>query len=193
MAAKPYSFAKHYVITDDQGLSAEQMLTQLEACLKNGFRLIQLRAHRYSETAYRSLATTALALTQQYAATLLLNAPISLAQALASPGVHLTSQRLMTVSQRPLPKPFIIAASCHNATEVQHANAIQADLITLSPVLPTPSHPNAPPLGWTRFRELATLANMPVFALGGLTQEDLTQAQHQGAYGIAGIRDFFAN
>ncbi|MFN3581866.1 MAG: NUDIX domain-containing protein [Pseudomonas sp.] len=81
----------------------------------------------------------------------------------------------------------LLAASCHDAQELQMANEIGADFVTLSPVLPTQSHPGAPHLGWARAAELIALANMPVYLLGGLNSNDLERAQKIGAQGIAAI------
>jgi 8-oxo-dGTP diphosphatase len=68
---------------------------------------------------------------------------------------------------------------------------LQADFACLSPVMPTASHPQAEPLGWTTFRELAEAASLPVYALGGLSPRDETQAQAAGGQGVAGIRGFW--
>lgn len=80
-----------------------------------------------------------------------------------------------------------LAVSCHDAQELQMAAEIGADFVTLSPVLPTQSHPGAPHLGWRRAAELIELATMPVYLLGGLDANDLDQAQAIGAQGVAGI------
>jgi 8-oxo-dGTP diphosphatase len=45
-------------------------------------------------------------------------------------------------------------------------------------------------MGWQGFTELARLAHMPVYALGGMTPDDLPHARSCGAQGIAGIRAF---
>jgi thiamine-phosphate pyrophosphorylase len=60
-------------------------------------------------------------------------------------------------------------APVHDAAEIDHANAFAADAVMLSPVYRTRSHPHVRPLGPERFHALATLAEMPVIALGGMT------------------------
>lgn len=81
----------------------------------------------------------------------------------------------------------LLAASCHNAEELQMAHQIGADFVTLSPVMPTRSHPGAAHLGWERAEELIAQATMPVYLLGGMTAGDLDKASAIGAQGIAGI------
>ena len=55
----------------------------------------------------------------------------------------------------------------------------------LAPILPTASHPDARPLGWQILADWVRDYPVPVFALGGMTQGDLTQARRMGAHGIA--------
>ncbi|WP_177318034.1 thiamine phosphate synthase, partial [Burkholderia ubonensis] len=120
-----------------------------------------------------------------------LNAPPEVAETLHADGVHLTSTRLMACSSRPLPAGFLVSAACHDANQIQHANRIGVDLLTLSPVLPTATHTTAEPLGWPRFRELAALTSIPIYALGGMSADTLAEARDAGAHGVAAIRAFW--
>jgi 8-oxo-dGTP diphosphatase len=75
-------------------------------------------------------------------------------------------------------------------TELKHAEALGLDFAVLAPIQPTASHPHAPALGWQALIELLEKINLPVFALGGLSRDDLQKALAAGAQGIAGIRAF---
>jgi 8-oxo-dGTP diphosphatase len=55
----------------------------------------------------------------------------------------------------------------------------------LSPVLP-PGHPGAPHLSWENLRP--SRRSIPVYALGGLTQDDMQIAWQHGAHGISLLR-----
>lgn len=85
------------------------------------------------------------------------------------------------------------ALSAHNEADLAIAAQLQTDFITLGHVLPTPSHPDTPPLGWTHFAELALAAGRPVYALGGQSKATLATAQQHGAHGIAGIRQLLTD
>src|SRR5690554_7028844 len=71
------------------------------------------------------------------------------------------------------------------------AAELGVDFVTLSPVLPTQSHPGAAHLGWERARELIDSVNMPVYLLGGLGPQELSQAFEAGAQGVAGVRQLW--
>ena len=77
--------------------------------------------------------------------------------------------------------------AAHNAREIAQANQRGADLIFLSPVFPTRSHPGAPTLGPMRFAALARLSRCPVIALGGMNASRFRRLKPLGAYGWAAI------
>jgi thiamine-phosphate pyrophosphorylase len=89
--------------------------------------------------------------------------------------------------------PQILSMPVHNIAEIRHAKRIGADLVFLSPLLPTRSHPGGKALGMARFSTLARLAvPMRVIALGGVTQNRAHTITARTAYGWAGIDAFLS-
>ena len=101
--------------------------------------------------------------------------------------MHLSADRLKALTQRSEFSGRWLSASCHNAEELEMAVAKGLDFVTLSPVLPTGSHPKAEPIGWETFQLLVKECPIPVFALGGLSLSHQNDAREQGAQGIAAI------
>ncbi|MEJ2767984.1 thiamine phosphate synthase [Mycetohabitans sp. B46] len=184
---------KRYLITPDPYDAGPPalFLEQLKRTLDSGIELVQLRSKKLNALHYMRLAETAMALCQQHDALLLLNAHAPRSAQHNVDGLHLDSQSLMACDERPLPAAKLVAASCHTMAELEKAQSIGADFVTLSPVLRTASHPDAEPLGWRGFLALASRATLPVYALGGLSTDALSDAERHGAYGIAGIRCFW--
>ncbi len=81
---------------------------------------------------------------------------------------------------------WIITASCHSGAALKRAAA--TDLALLSPIFPTQSHKNDHALGAANFSRLARQHQKPVFALGGIDEENCHS--FSGAAGIAGIGCF---
>ena len=75
----------------------------------------------------------------------------------------------------------------HEAHEVIAGIRARADLIFISPVLPTRSHPGGRTLGWRRAAALARLAPRRAIALGGLSQANERRVAAAGFYGWAAI------
>jgi len=102
-------------------------------------------------------------------------------------GVHLSQSLAAEFSGRPVAAESLLAVSCHDEASLQQAELMEADFAVLSPVQQTQSHPEAKPLGWPEFQRWVTAANVPVYALGGLGQEDILMARQHAAQGVAAI------
>ncbi len=175
-----------YAISNAAELGVEEFLRRLEIALGNGLRLVQLREKNLSRDELRELAQRVVALAHAHGAKVLLNGDVALAQEVGADGVQLTGTQLAQLSERPAVD--WCAASCHNAEELRRAEALGCDFALLSPVLPTQSHPGAPHLGWEKFAATAAGSSIPVYALGGLTHDDMQAAWRHGAHGIALLR-----
>ncbi len=173
-------------VTQAAELGETIFLDKLEAALRKGARLIQLREKTLSETALLTLAQRVAERARVYGARVLLNGAPALAQQAGLDGVHLTAQRLMHVTMRP--DVAWCGASCHTRQELAHAAQLQLDYAVLGPVLPTASHPNAPTLGWDGVRRLAQDYPLPVYVIGGMQPAHLETAWEHGAHGIAMLR-----
>jgi thiamine-phosphate pyrophosphorylase len=79
------------------------------------------------------------------------------------------------------------SAPVHDQTEIRAAEREGADLLFLSPVFATNSHPAARPLGLAQFAWLARRTPLPVIALGGMNRLRGRRLASFGAYGWAGI------
>lgn len=166
-------------------------LDHLRHAVSSGIALVQLRAKTLDARAYRELAEQACSICHRYAARVILNGPLRSLDDVDADGLHLTSAQLSACEARPLPPSKLVSAACHSLGELRHAQCIGADLVTLSPVLPTSSHPGEPALGWAQFQAWVSQVSLPVYALGGMTGDALATARASGAQGIAGISAFW--
>lgn len=175
-----------YGITGFAATEQEHALAAVDAALHRGLRLIQVRGKNWPADVFAGYARNVVVRAHAAGARVLINDDIELAQRCGADGVHLTSSQLRTLRSRP-PLP-LIGASCHSAEELRQAEAVGADFAVLGAVQPTPTHPEAKPLGWTGFAACVAGTTIPVFALGGLQERDRAQALASGAHGLAMIR-----
>jgi 8-oxo-dGTP diphosphatase len=96
--------------------------------------------------------------------------------------------QLRSVDTRPLSTGCLVGASCHDTDELRHAEHIGCDFAVLGPVAATATHPGVAPLGWSGFAALREVTSLPLYAIGGMTADDITDARSHGAQGIAAIR-----
>ncbi len=170
-----------YAISNLAEMGEAEFLSALQARLKNGLRLIQVREKQLSGAQLQLLVNKVLELAQPYNARVLLNSDSPISSS-AVHGVHLTAAALMALQQRPA---GLSAASCHTVQELAHAQQLGLDFAVLSPVLPTRSHPGAASMGWTAFADMLVDCSIPVYAMGGLSPADMIGAWQHGAHGIA--------
>ncbi|MGN5520059.1 Nudix family hydrolase [Halopseudomonas sp. Lyrl_26] len=189
-----------YLITPDMN-DEQALFAGLQRAREAGIRLVQLRQTQLSGSAYRGLVERVL---ERFGADFRWMLKGDEPPEWPGVGWHLTGRQLrgfVGASNLPLSPtlsregrgsaPVLLAASCHDAEELVMAAELGVDFVTLSPVLPTQSHPGAAHLGWERARELIDSVNMPVYLLGGLGPQELSQAFEAGAQGVTGIRQLW--
>lgn len=85
----------------------------------------------------------------------------------------------------------LCSAPVHDPREIARAKRQGADIMFLSPVRATHSHPGARPLGVTRFKQLSSLCRpAKVIALGGMNRAEAAKWPRKIIHGWAGIDAF---
>lgn len=183
---KGLSLPTTMAITNAESEGVERQLERLEAALDKGLRLIQLRDKALPPAQRQHFGEAVCRLAQAHGALVVVNGDATLARRLGADGLHLSADQLAACTARP---DFAwVGASCHEAAEIRRAGELDLDYALLGPVLPTPSHPEAPGIGWQGFAERAADNRIPVFALGGLRPAQHDEAQAHGAHGVALMR-----
>ncbi len=177
----------YYAILENGG-DRTTYRTRLQRLLERGIRLIYWRARDLPQAHYLQLLGEFRPLVREADATLMVRRHPQITPQKPL-GLHLDSAALARLRRRP-PGWSLVSAACHTLDDLLHAEALGVDFATLSPILPTPTHPHAVPIGWHRARTWLTRINLPVYLLGGLNHRDLPRARASGAQGIAGIRLF---
>ena len=172
-----------YLITPSPGDDKAAWLQALDLAVTHGIERVQLRVPP-TMAGREALLRQAVALIGGRAE-VLVNRDIALAAELGV-GVHLGSEQLATLDRRPA-VPGLVAASCHDADQLQAAQVLGCDFAVLGPVRPTASHPGGAVLGWEGFAALRATCSLPLYALGGLGRQDQGIARDHGAQGIAAI------
>ncbi len=183
-----------YVITD-RAAAKRGCGSVVEACLAAadaGARLFQIRDHL--STPRRRFAdadaiTTALA---PYGALVLVNDRADIAVALACDGVHRPQAGLPVSAIRHLVAGKYLGVSCHSVKELLEADGDRADFATFGPVFQTSSKPDVQPSGLAGLSAASKLVDMPVFALGGITPENVGSCLRAGAHGVAVLSGIMA-
>jgi len=175
-----------YLVTPSPG-DAASWLSDLQASLDAGTRRVQLRAPMLDSADFRPLARLAVERCRVAGVEVLVNADVELARELGV-GVHLRDAQLRDLAGRPLPDGVPVAASCHDAESLDRAEELGCDFAVLGPVAATATHPDVAGMGWNAFAALREHVSLPIYAIGGMTPDDIAIARSHGGQGIAAIR-----
>lgn len=167
-----------WLVTDERVPAAT--LVESAGRLPRGRGGILFRHHASGVAERRALFDRIAAIARRRRLVLLLAGPAKQASAWGADGWH---GRSVGGAARPL----LHSMAVHDARELKQAQRRGADLIFLSPLFPTRSHPGGRVLGRTRFAGLALRAGMPVMALGGVQAKHRTMLPGLGASGWAAI------
>lgn len=181
-----------YLITDRLNLPVgKDLFTQVEAALRGGLRAVQLREKDLSAKDLLPLAQQIRELTRKYDAKLLINRDIDVALAVGADGVHLGGDAWSIIEARKKLGPDgLIGISTHSIDEVRQAQHGGADFVTFGPVYSTPSKEKyGAPVGLERLQEVVeeSGAGLPIFALGGVNRDRLSELIDVGCMNIACI------
>ena len=171
---------KRYCITDSLDVAAR--------AARDGVEMIQIRAKELSARALAELVRGAVA--GALHSKILVNTRTDVALACGAHGVHLPAGSIAPAKIRKIvPAGFLIGVSCHSIEELRAAEREGADFAVYGPVFPSVTK-SLTPVGIDALREAAASVRLPVYALGGVTQENAAACIAAGAAGIAGISLF---
>jgi 8-oxo-dGTP diphosphatase len=170
-----------YAITDATSYGTAVMLDKLERRLAQGLKLVQLREPGLSAEDRKLFCDQALGRARRYGCKVMVKSPHP-----GADGIHFTALELMGLNEKP--PNLLVAASCHDRRELERAMQLDLDFAVLGPVKQTASHPRVSAIGWNGFAKIVRGASIPVYAIGGLTADDVEEAWRAGAHGLAMIR-----
>ncbi|MFN8009191.1 MAG: thiamine phosphate synthase [Terriglobia bacterium] len=181
-----------YYITDRRN-SRKPVLEQILIAIKAGVDLIQLREKDLATRDLFELAVAARALAAAHDCKIIINDRMDIAQAAGLHGIHLGQQSIPPeIIRTGLPdKDFLVAVSTHTLDEIEKVHEKGVSFITFGPVYFTPSKARfGPPVGIQKLEEACRISRIPVFALGGVNEQNVSECLQAGASGIAGISLF---
>ncbi len=175
-----------------QGLSPEQQLSGILKACSSGIQMVQLRMKETPEEIILSTAMEAKKICASFQSTLIVNDHISIAKKTNADGVHLGKKDASIAEAREiLGKNSIIGGTANTLEDCNYWITNGANYIGLGPYAFTETKKNLSPLlgieGYTKIiNELKSkYASYPIYAIGGILQEDIQAIFETGVHGIA--------
>lgn len=177
-----------YVIVDRECAELHGCGDVVDACVaaaNAGAQFFQIRHKHRPDAELWRLAETLATRLAGYPARVVINGRADVAMALGCDGVQRPQDGLPIGALRRLLEYRLVGASTHDAAELLDAAEDGADFVTFSPIFPTNSKPETDPKGTVALRAASALVDCPIFALGGVTPDRVTDCLDAGAYGVA--------
>ncbi len=178
-----------YLITDRHQTGGRSLTEVVRQSLEGGARAVQLREKELSSAELYCLAAELRLLTTEFDARLIINDRLDIALAVGADGVHVGVNSLpVAMVRRLLGKDKIIGYSAHAIDEALSAQSDGADFVTFGPVYFTPSKAGyGDPCCVKKLAEAASALDIPLLALGGISEERVPEVLTAKVRGIAVI------
>lgn len=181
-----------YAVTDRAWTGKQTLYQQVEDALRGGITFLQLREKQLSKEQLVEEAKQLKQLCRQYKVPFVINDSVGIAMAVDADGVHLGQEDGSVEEARTLLGPDKwIGVSAHNVEEAVKAEKSGADYLGVGAVFPTTSKENVTPLSRDTIRAITQAVQIPVVAIGGICEENVSRLQDTGIDGVAVIRGIF--
>lgn len=182
-----------YAVTDRHWLAeGETLYSVVEKALKGGATFMQLREKKLEEAKFMEEAKEIKALCAQYDVPFVINDNVDLALSMDADGVHVGQSDMAAGDVRAKIGPDkILGVSAHTVEQAKLAEAQGADYLGVGAVFPTGSKDDADEVRHETLKEICQSVNIPVIAIGGITEENTPRLSGSGICGIAVISAIF--
>lgn len=177
-----------YLILDPAIIPLRDPQEIAREAIEGGIRMIQYRDKRAERTLAYHIACGLLELIRKENGILIINNDVNLALAIGADGVHLGLEDLPIERARVLLGPDrIIGGSVHTFEAALAAQGAGADYLGVGPIFPSPTKQLRVPLGCDILKEFRRRVHVPIFAIGGISLDNIESVLLNGADGVACI------
>lgn len=164
-------------------LCREDFLTRIEKLAASQARGIILREKDLSEAAYEVLAEQVLDICQEHHMACAIHTHYAAAARLNALWFHAPLPVLQGLSAQEKESFVSLSTSCHSLEEAGEAVSLGCTHIIAGHIFPTECKAGLPGRGLDFLRAVCAAVPVPVYAIGGITPENVTDVRQAGAAG----------
>lgn len=183
-----------YAVTDRSWTQNQTLYDQIEAALKGGVTIVQLREKNLPEDEFVAEAIRVKELCSRYNVPLIINDNAEVALKSGADGVHVGIEDTPVAELRQkVGKDFIIGATAKTVEQAQSAEKAGADYLGVGAVFPSPTKKNAIRITAEKLKEICSSVSVPAVAIGGISLDNVSEIKGCGMNGIAVVSAIFAS
>ena len=182
-----------YAVTDRSWLEGRTLYEQVEKAIRGGVTFVQLREKNLEQEAFLREAKEIQGLCRSYGIPFVINDNVALAREIGADGVHVGQSDMKAGDVRAiLGKDKIIGVSAQTVEQALLAQRQGADYLGVGAVFPTGSKADAVEVDHQVLQDICRAVDIPVIAIGGITEENVATLAGSGICGIAVISAIYA-
>ena len=162
----------------------EDSAAQLRRLVHSGIDTLILRAKKLSESEYRALAEKVTELAEKTDTEVILHSFYKTAAELGAKKIHLPLTVLRELDESAKSQFEVIGASVHSVSEAREAVSLGASYLTAGHIYETDCKKGLAGRGTAFLREVCESVSVPVYAIGGISPENVWKVKRAGAAGV---------
>ncbi len=171
-------------------LCSNNFLDQIEMIASAHPKAIVLREKDLSEKEYEQLARQVMQICQKHGTQCILHSFSNVAIALGAVAVHMPLPLLQKMTPQEKSHFQIIGASCHSLEEAKEAQDLGCTYITAGHIFLTDCKKGLPGRGLSFLEEICKAVRIPVYAIGGISSQNIESVRKTGAAGACIMSGF---
>ncbi len=182
-----------YAVTDRRWTGELTLLQQIEAALKGGITMLQLREKELGFDEFLQEAIQVKALCSRYGVPLIINDNVEVALKSGADGVHVGQSDMEAGDVRTLMGgDRIVGVTAKTVEQALAAQAAGADYLGSGAVFGSATKTDTKKMELSTFSQICAAVKIPVVAIGGVSRENISQLNGLGASGAAVVSGIFA-
>ena len=173
--------------------SRHKLLRNIEAAVRGGVDIVQVRENDLPESEIRELCKDIKTIANGNSL-VIINDRTDIAVSSSLDGVHLTEKSVSPeVAKRILGSQAFVSGSCHSLGKALELFSKGINSLVVGTMFETESHPGKIPEGPELVAEIRSHVNCPIIGIGGITISNIPKVLNAGATGIAVIREILCS
>ena len=175
-----------YPVTCEELSEGRSNLEVLEAVIRGGAKIIQLREKEYQKKDLYHLALKFREMTAKAGVLLIINDHVDIALGVEADGVHLGQEDLPLTVARQLAPELLIGASAHSLEDALQVQKDGADYVNIGPIFPTRTKEGVERvLGPEAIATISSRVEVDFTVMGGINEDNIEQVLVKGARKVA--------